>query len=81
MAKSQIADFASVSAPFSVQPISVRIPGAVALTGFSRSRIYELIATGELEVVKDGRTTIVLVDSLRAAIQRRRSVENQSNEG
>jgi len=52
----------------------------MAMTGFSRSTIYELIATGELENVKDERTTIVLVDSLRAAIERRRSIENLSDD-
>jgi hypothetical protein len=60
-----------------VEPISVRIPLAIAMTGFSRSRLYELIATGEIEIAKDRRTTLVLVDSLRAAVERRRSTENR----
>jgi hypothetical protein len=57
-----------------IEPISVRIPTAVALTGFSRSRLYELIASGEIQIVKDGRCTLVLVASLRAAIKRREMV-------
>jgi len=52
-------------------PISVRIPQAVAMTGFSRSRIYELIASGELQIAKDRRCTFILVESLRAAVERR----------
>ena len=56
-------------APF--EPISVRIPTAVAISGFSRSRIYELIAAGEIEIAKDRRTTLVVVASLRAAVARR----------
>ena len=56
------------------EPISVRIPTAVAMTGFSRSRLYELIAKGEIQIVKDGRCTLVLVASLRAAINRREKV-------
>lgn len=54
-----------------VVPISVRIPEAVAMTGFSRSRLYELIASGELQIAKDRRCTFILVESLRAAIERR----------
>ncbi|TGX55847.1 AlpA family phage regulatory protein [Sphingomonas gei] len=53
------------------EPISVRIPTAVAMTGFSRSRIYELIATGEIEIAKDRRSTLILVSSLREAVRRR----------
>ena len=52
-------------------PISVRIPQAVAMTGFSRSRLYELIKSGEIAIAKDGSCTLVLVDSLRAAVERR----------
>ncbi|PZQ94730.1 MAG: hypothetical protein DI533_21525 [Cereibacter sphaeroides] len=42
------------------------------MTGISRSRLYELIKSGELEIAKDGATTLILVSSLRAAIERRR---------
>jgi len=55
-----------------LEPISVRIREAVALTGFSRSRLYELIALGEIEIVKDGRSTLVIYASLRAAVEQRR---------
>lgn len=54
-----------------IEPISVRIPAAVVMTGFSRSRIYELIAAGEIQVAKDRRSTLIVVSSLRAAVQRR----------
>jgi excisionase family DNA binding protein len=56
-----------------LEPISVRIPGAVRLTGLSRSRIYELMKSGEIEFVKVGGSTLILVESLRAFIQSRRS--------
>jgi hypothetical protein len=56
---------------FAVEPISVRIPAAVAMTGLSRSRIYELIATGEIRIAKDRRSTLILVSSLREAVLRR----------
>lgn len=54
-----------------IEPIAVRIPAAVAMTGLSRSRLYELIKSGELQIAKDGASTLILVASLRAAIERR----------
>ena len=60
-----------------IEPISVRIPIAVAMRGLSRSRIYELIAAGEIEIAKDRRSTLVVVASLRDAV-RRRVVEKQA---
>ncbi|MBY8823186.1 helix-turn-helix domain-containing protein [Sphingomonas colocasiae] len=53
------------------EPFSVRVPQALAMTGFSRSRLYELIKSGEIEIAKDGNCTFILVDSLKAAISRR----------
>ncbi|NCP44769.1 MAG: helix-turn-helix domain-containing protein [Sphingomonadales bacterium] len=44
--------------------ITVRIPEAIRLTGLGRSKIYELIASGDIEVVKVGRCTLVKVNSL-----------------
>jgi hypothetical protein len=38
------------------------------MTGLSRSRIYQLIASGDIEVAKVGRSTIVLVASLRSLV-------------
>jgi excisionase family DNA binding protein len=56
------------------QPISVRVPEAVRLTGISRSRLYELMRSGEIEHVKVGRSTLIpycglttFIDQLRAA--------------
>lgn len=53
------------------EPISVRIPEAVRLTGISRSRIYELMRDGEIEFAKVGSSTLILVDSLRKFIRSR----------
>lgn len=58
----------STSAP---EVISVRIPDAVRMTGLSRSKIYQLIAAGDLEIAKVGRSTLVLVTSLRMFIASR----------
>jgi excisionase family DNA binding protein len=51
-----------------MEPISVRIPEAVRITGVSRSKLYELIKTRDIEVVKLGATTLVLTESLRKFI-------------
>jgi excisionase family DNA binding protein len=56
-----------------LEPISVRIPGAVRLTGLSRSRIYELMKSGEIEFVKVGASTLIVVESLRKFIHARRT--------
>ena len=58
------------TAPRSAEPISVRIPEAVRLTGISRSVLYELIKTNELTAVKIGRATLVTVESLRSLIEK-----------
>jgi len=55
-----------------IDPFSVRIPDAVRMTGLSRSRIYQLIADGDIEAAKVGRSTVVLVASLRALILAKR---------
>jgi excisionase family DNA binding protein len=51
-----------------MEPISVRIREACRLTGVGRSKLYELIAAGEVETVKIGRITLVPMSSLRALI-------------
>ena len=49
-----------------IEPLTVRISTAVQLTGISRSRLYELIQSGELETVKVGRSTLIPFRSLKA---------------
>jgi excisionase family DNA binding protein len=56
----------------SLEPITVRIPEATRLLGISRSRVYELITSGDIEVIKLGRTTLVPVAGLHALVQRLR---------
>jgi hypothetical protein len=46
-------------------PISVKIPEAVRLSGLSRSRIYELMRSGDIEFAKVGSSTLIIVESLR----------------
>lgn len=53
------------------EPISVKVPEAVRLTGLSRSRIYELMKSGDIAFAKVGSSTLIIVDSLRAFIRSR----------
>ena len=57
----------------SIAPITVRIPDAVRMTGIGRSKMYELIASGDIETVKIGRCTLIPVASLYALVDRGRS--------
>jgi excisionase family DNA binding protein len=50
----------------SIEPLTVRISTAVQPTGISRSRLYELIQSGDLETVKVGRSTLIPYRSLKA---------------
>ena len=52
-----------------IEPLTVRISTAVRITGLSRSRIYELIQSGDLETVKVGRATLVNFRSLKGLTQ------------
>lgn len=54
-------------------PITVRIREACRLSGIGRSKLYELIAAGEIEIIKVGTITLVPVVSLRRFLCVRRS--------
>lgn len=53
-----------------IEPLTVRIPVAVQLTGIGRSKLYELIKSGEVETVKIGTATLVTMASLRRLVDR-----------
>jgi excisionase family DNA binding protein len=54
-----------------IEPLTVRISTAVRITGLSRSRIYELIQSGDIDTVKIGRCTLVQFESLKALTRSR----------
>jgi excisionase family DNA binding protein len=56
-----------------LEPISVKMPEAVRLTGLSRSRIYELMKSGDIKFAKVGSSTLILVESLRRFVISRSS--------
>lgn len=54
-------------------PITVRVREASRLTGIGRSKLYELIAAGEIEVLKVGTITLIPFASLTDFLQRLRA--------
>lgn len=46
-------------------PLGYSIKEAIAVSSLKRTRLYELIRSGDLETQKIGRRTIVKADSLR----------------
>ncbi|PNQ01989.1 excisionase [Sphingobium sp. SA916] len=55
-----------------IAPISVRIGTAVRMTGIGRSKLYELIQQGAIDVVKIGSATLIPVASLHRLLERNR---------
>ena len=54
--------------------IAVRIPTAMEMIGLKRSKLYQFLQSGEIETIKVGRATLVIVDSLRQFVESRRSI-------
>lgn len=50
----------------SALPLTVSVNEAIAMIGIGRTRLYELIASGDIKTVKIGRRRLVQVESLRA---------------
>jgi excisionase family DNA binding protein len=62
----------SADKPQVIDPIAVRILEAVRLTGIGRSKLYELIASGDIETIKIGSCTLIPMASLHGLIERAR---------
>ena len=62
----------TVGREISDEPELITIPVAAARLGLSRSKLYELIADGELPTVRIGRARRIAVDDLRSFIAQRR---------
>jgi excisionase family DNA binding protein len=56
-----------------IEPIAMRVPDACRFVGIGRSTLYVLIAKGEVEIVKLGSSTLVVTESLRQLVGRRRN--------
>lgn len=62
-------------APVPPDPICVKINDAARMIGVGRTKLYELIAANQLEVVKLGKSTRVTTASLNALVARLRVSE------
>jgi hypothetical protein len=51
-----------------LERLAVRLPEATHISGFSRSELYRRAARGEIMFRKCGATTLVDMESLRAAV-------------
>ncbi|WP_412103437.1 helix-turn-helix domain-containing protein [Sphingomonas sp. R647] len=61
-----------------MEPLTVRIAEACRITGIGRSKLYELIAAGEIETIKVGAITLIPLNGIRALVDRGRSVEDSA---
>jgi len=52
--------------PVATQPLAFTVPDAVAYSGLSRSRLYTLIQSGELESLQVGGRRMIRRDALDA---------------
>ena len=57
----------------SSQPICVRVDQAMRLLDIGKTKLYELLKTGELEAIRIGRRTLILRDSIDALVVRLRA--------
>ena len=62
----------TVGDEISENPELITVPVAAARLGLLRSKLYELIADGELPTVRIGRAPRIAVDDLRLFIAQRR---------
>lgn len=58
-----------------IEPICVRINDAARMIGVGRTKLYELISSGELEAVKIGKATRVTTVSLNELVKRRSATD------
>ena len=61
-----------MSAPAQPDPICVRVNAAARMVGLGRTKLYELIAAGEIETVKLGKSTRITTASLHDLVKRKR---------
>lgn len=57
-----------------VEPICVRVNDAARMIGVGRTKLYELISSGELETVKIGNATRITTASLHNLVERHRAM-------
>lgn len=55
-----------------IEPLTVRVPEAARILSISRASLYRLLSSGEIEAAKSGQKTLVIVESLKAFVERHR---------
>ena len=55
------------------EPLCVRVATAMRMLGIGKTKIYELIASGDLEIIRLGRRTLVVRASIVALFERLRA--------
>lgn len=64
-----------MKAPPPVEPICVKVNDAARMIGVGRTKLYGLIALGEIEAIKLGKSTRITTASLHELIMRQRGRE------
>ena len=59
-----------MNSPEHIAPLAVSVEDAARVVGYSRSGVYELIASGDLKAFKLGRRRLILMTELKAWIER-----------
>lgn len=63
-----------------LEPLSIRVADAVAITGFADHRIRKLIRTGDLRAVRVGRSVLIDYRHFKAFCERYRQNEIRSQQ-
>lgn len=64
-----------MTTPHPIEPICVKVNDAARMIGVGRTKLYELIAAGEVDVVKLGKSTRVTTASLNSLVERNVSLD------
>ncbi len=64
-----------MKSPPPVEPICVKVNDAARMIGVGRTKLYGLIASGEIEAIKLGKSTRITTASLHELIMRQRGRE------
>jgi hypothetical protein len=56
------------------QRITVPVPTALEMLGVGRTAFYDLVASGDIDTIKVGRSTLVVVASMNAFVAARLSL-------
>ena len=63
-----------MTTPPPIEPICVKVNDAARMIGVGRTKLYELISSGELETIKIGKATRITTASLHRLVERHRAL-------